>query len=189
MIKKDRKYMIKSVTDIRDEFFDNGNNISKQSMQDLIWHIENDPLPTQAISLVTDARFMELVPLIAKHLNHADDYVREFTIGCLVRRMHLPEYAEEALRIAQDEPDGSLRTIAISSLGAVLNQVDDVLKNQMADHLYRVLISNEYDKLDKRCAFDSILQAMGMPIPQQITTSYDLNHDLVKQFTTKYELS
>ncbi len=52
--------MIKSVIYISDEFFDNGNNISKQSMQDLIWHIGNAPLPTLAISLVTDARFMEV---------------------------------------------------------------------------------------------------------------------------------
>ncbi len=53
------------------------------------------------------------------------------------------------------------------------------------------MINGEIKYFLKKCAFDSILESMGMPIPisQQITTSYDLNHDFVKKFITKYELS
>jgi len=70
--------MIKSVTDIRDEFFDEG-KLSDQSIKDLIWHIGNDPSPDRSITLVTDARLMSLVPLIAKYLDHEDDFIRERT--------------------------------------------------------------------------------------------------------------
>lgn len=80
---------MKNVKYIRDEFFDNG-KLAAQSMQDMIWHIENDPLPDRSISLVTDACFMELVPLIAKHLDHEDDFVRELTVGSIVGGLKLP---------------------------------------------------------------------------------------------------
>ena len=183
--KKEIKKM-KNVIDIRDEFFDNGNKISAQSMQDLIWHIENDPLPDDAITFVTDAGLLELVHLVAKHLNHEDGFVRELTVGCLVRRLHLPEYAEIALIMAQNDPEGGPRTIAISSLGAVINKIENSLKKRIAEYLYRVLVSDEYDNLDKRCAFNSILEAMGVPISEQITTSYDPSYDLVIQFKIKY---
>lgn len=75
--------MIRNVKDIRDDFFDKG-KLSAQSMKDLVWHIENDPLPDRAISFVTDAGLMELVPLIAKHLDHEDDFIREITVGSVV---------------------------------------------------------------------------------------------------------
>lgn len=188
VVNYDKKEIVimKSVTEIRDEFFDNDSKISKQSMQDLIWHIENDPSPSRAISLVTDARFMELVPLIAKHLNHEDDYVRELTIGCLVGRLKLPEYAESALKMAQEEPDGGPRTLAISNLGAVINEVNLTLKQEIATTLYNVLINSEYDSVDKRCAFDAILEAMGLSIFEQRAIPYNLNHDLVQQFKIKF---
>ena len=57
--------MIREVTNIRDEWCDN-DKLSAQSIKNLAWYIEYDPLPTQAISLVTDAKLMELVPLTPK---------------------------------------------------------------------------------------------------------------------------
>ena len=179
---------MKNVIDIRDEFFDNGNKISAQSMQDLIWHLENDPSPDRAISLATDARLMELVPLIAKHLDNEDDFIRELTVGCVVGRLKLAEYAEKALNMAQEESDGGPRTIAISSLGAVINKVDPILQQQIASHLYSVIINPEYDNVDKRCAFDAILEAMDISIIQRRAICYDANHELLQQFKVKYNI-
>lgn len=185
--KKETEKM-KNVVDIRDEFFDNGNRISTQSMKDLIWHIENDPSPDLAILLVTDAHFMELAPLIARHLDHEDDFIRELTVGCVVGRLQLVEYAEKALNMAQEDPDSGPRVLATSSLGCVLNKVDPILKKRIAIYLYDVIINPEYDDTYKRCTFDSILDAMDIPVPQQLTIRYDENHDLVKQFKAKYDV-
>ena len=178
--------MIKSVKDIRDEYFDNNNKLSSQSIKDLMWHIENDPLPDRAISLVIDARLMDLVSLIAKHLDHEDDLVREFTVSGLVGRLGLVKYADRALQMAQQDPDSGPRSLATSSLGTVINKTDPVLKKKIAIYLYNVIKNAEYKKSLKRCAFDSILEAMDISIPQQITIPYDENHDLVKQFKIKY---
>lgn len=177
--------MVKNVKDIRDEFFDN-DKLSAQSIKDLIWHIENDSLPDRAISLVTDACFMELVPLIAKHLDHEDDFVRELTVGCVVGRLKLPEYAEKALKMAQEDPDSGSRSLATSSLGAVVNEVNPTLQKQIAIYLYDVIFNAKYSYLDKRAAFDSMLKAMNLPAPERIATPYDENHDLVKKFKIKY---
>jgi hypothetical protein len=179
--------MIKNVKDIRDEWCDNG-KLSAQSIKDLIWHIENDPLPDRSISLVTDARLMELVPLIAKHLDHEDDYVRELAVGRIVNGLELAEYAEKAFKMATTDPDEGVCNLAIFSLGAVMNKVKPVLKKQIAQYLYSIIISEEYDSLDKRSAFDSILKAMEVSVPERISTPYDPNHELVKKFKEKYEI-
>ena len=177
--------MIKSVKDIRDEFFDEG-KLSAQSIKDLIWHIENDPLPDRSISLVTDARLMELVPLIAKHLDHEDDYVRELTVGSIVGILKLAEYAEKAFNMAQTDPDSGPRSLATSSLGAVINKVNPNLKKHIAKYLYDVIINPKYKSSHKNCAFNSILKAMDVPVPQRIATPYDENHNLVKQFKINF---
>jgi len=178
--------MIKNVKDIRDEYFDEG-KLSAQSIKDLVWYIENDPSPHSSISLVTDACLMELVPLIAKHLDHEDDFIREITVGCVVGRLKLADYAERALNMAQEDPEDGPRGLATCSLGAVINMVNPLLKKRIAVYLYDVIISPDYDDLDKRSAFDSILEAMDIPVPKRITISYDEAHDLVKQFKIKYD--
>jgi hypothetical protein len=179
--------MVKKIEDIRNEFFDNG-KLSIESMKDLIWHIENDQLPERAISLVTDAHLMKLVPLVAKHLEHEDDFVRQLTVGCLVGRLGLSEYAEIAFNMARTDPDSGPRSLATSSLGAVINKVNPFLKEQIADYLYNVITKPEYEDSHKKCAFDSILEAMGIPIPQLLTMSYDQNYDFVEQFKIKYSV-
>jgi hypothetical protein len=177
--------MIKSVIDIREEFFDN-DKLSVKSIKDLIWHIENDIDPHEAISLVTDAHLIKLVPLIAKHLDNEDDFIRQITVGCVVGRLELAEYAEKALNMAQSDPYSGPRSLATSSLGVVINKVNPVLKKQIANYLYNVIISPEYENSHKRCAFDSILDAMDISVPQRLAVGYDENHDLVKKFKIKY---
>jgi hypothetical protein len=181
---------MKDVKDIRDEFFDEG-KLSTQSIKDLIWHIENDPSPDRSISLVTDAyltdgSLVELIPLIAKHLNNDDDFIREITVSCVVSRIGLPEYAETALQMAKEDQDDGPRSLATSSLGTVINKVDPILKKQIACYLYDVILSNEYKNSLKRGAFDSILKAMDVPAPQRIATPYDEKHELIELFKIKY---
>lgn len=182
--------MTKNVKDIRDEFFDEG-KLSAQSIKDLIWHIENDQSPDRAISLVTDAYLTNgslgnLIPMIAKHLDNEDDFIRELTVGCIVGRIKLPDYAEKAFNMAKEDPDSGTRILATSSLGAILNKVNLALQKQISTYLYEVFSSSEYENLHKQCAFDSILEAMGMPISQIVVTTYDANHYLVNKFKLKY---
>jgi hypothetical protein len=177
--------MIKSVKVIRDEYFDN-DKLSVQSIKDLKWHIENDAQPDAAISLVTDARLMDLVPLIAKHLDHEDDYVREFTVGCVLGRMQLEQYAERALQMAQEDPEENVCSLATSSLGAVIDKVNPELKKQMAKHIYKWIIEPEYSYIEKSCAFQSILKAMEVPTPVRITIPYDPDNQLIQKFKEKY---
>lgn len=186
MIKRKHiKNRMKSVSAIRDEYFDE-DRISPESMNDLIWHIENDPDPSSAISLVTDARLHKLVPLIDKYFDHEDWYVREFIVSCLVRRWGLAQYAERALQMAKDDPDSGPRVLATSSLGAVINQTEPDLRLKIGDYLYRIIRNHKYDKHIKRCAFDSILEAMGLSSPERDKIPYDENHELVKKFKERY---
>jgi len=179
--------MIKSVKDIRDEFFDEG-NLSAQSIKDLTWHIENDPSPDRSITLVTDARLMELVPLIAKHLEHEDDFIRQHTVGCVIGRLRLANYAEKALNMALEDPESGPRGLATSNLGAVINQVSPVLKKRIANYLYDVLINPKYDNVERRFAFRSILEAMEIPMSQRFTIQNAEMQNLMKQFTIKYDV-
>ena len=177
--------MIKEVIDIRDEWCDNG-KLSAQSIKDLAWHVENDPLPTNAISLVVDARLMELVPLIAKHLDHQDDYTRQLTVSGIVGRIGLVEYTEKAFKIATTDLDEGVRDLAISSLGVVINKVQPTFKRQITQFLYNIIINKEYDRLSKEAAFDLILKAMNVSILDIISMPYNPNHELVKEFKEKY---
>lgn len=177
--------MIKNVKDLRDEFFDN-DKLSAQSIKDLIWHIENDVDPRAAISLVTDARLMNLVPLVAKHLDNEDDFIRQLTVGCVVGRLAIAEYAEKALNMAQADPEDGPRVIAISSLGAVINKTAPELKKQIAHYLYNVVTNSEYDDSCKRCAFNSVLEAMNLSVLQRRAIAYDENYGLVKLFKIKH---
>jgi hypothetical protein len=179
--------MIKTVEKIKDEFYDNG-RLSKQSMQDLAWHLENDKLPHSAISLVTDARIMELAPLMAKHLDHEDDFIRERTVGCVVGRMRMAEYAEKALQMAIDDPEEGPRALAISSLGAVINKVDSLLKKRIAGHICEVFVDSKYDEIDRDCAFQSILTALEVPIDTwHKLKDYEREH-YIREFKTKYDI-
>lgn len=186
MIKrKHLKDRMKSASVIINEYFDEG-KISPESRKELIWHIDNDPDPTIVVGLITDAYLLEFVPLIDKYLNHENDYVRQLTVGCLVGRLKLGKYAERALQMAKKDPYSGPRIIATSSLGAVINQTEPDLKLKIADYLYRIIVNHKYDKQMKECAFNSILEAMGLTILEYMKIRYDENHELVKKFKEKY---
>lgn len=186
MIKrKHMKNRIKSVTAIIDAYCAEG-KISQESRKELIWRIENDSDPTTAISLITDAHLLEFAPLIDRFLDHDDWYVRELTVSCLVGRLKLGKYAERALQMAKKDPDSGPRILATSSLGAVINQTEPDLQLKIADYLYRIIMNHKYDPHMKRCAFDSILEAMGLSIVDILSIPYDPDHELVKKFKEKY---
>lgn len=178
---------IKSVEDIRDEFYDS-DRLSSCSLHDLRWHLENDLAPHKAIMLITDARIKELIPLIGKYLDHEDDFVREVAVNCVLGRLRLAEYAKKGFKMAQEDPEENVKDLAIFSIGAVLNAIKDKsLQHEIASYLYQRLI--DQDESFKGAAYKSVLTAMEVPIPEQpgvrdLENEIDL--DLVEKFKKKY---
>lgn len=147
---------MKSLDNIWQEYLDD--TLDKQILKDFIWHIENDPEHQgEAIVMATDMLvedpkneiLKELIPYLAKQLDHEDEYVREVVVGCVVGRMKLPEYAEKALNMAKNDPYDNVRCLAASSLGAVIDKVDCVLCKQIAIYLCDSITNNIYDYLHK----------------------------------------
>jgi hypothetical protein len=180
---------IKSVEGIRDEFFDN-DKLSPRSIHDLKWHLENDPSPHKAIMLITDARIQELIPLVARYLDHEDDFVREIAVGCVLGRLRLAEYALKGFQMGLEDPYDNVRDLAIFNIGAVLNKIEDKsLQHKIADYLYHRLFDVKQGKSFKGAAYKSILTAMEVPIPEQPRVrdlENEINFDLVEKFKNKY---
>jgi hypothetical protein len=185
---------LKRVSNIRDEYFDNNETLSPQSLDELRQHLESkdeDEL-CRAISLVTDARLMQFVPLMAKHLNHEDSYVRESLIGKLLGILKLSEYAEIGLKMAKEDPKSGPRALAVSNLGAIINKVDKKLQKEIAEHIYHVVIDTTYSKVTRKLAYKSAIKAMGNPpnithkLELHYMTGEILEKELLTQFCKKY---
>ncbi|GAO97906.1 hypothetical protein Cva_00547 [Caedimonas varicaedens] len=132
---------LKSVKKIRDEWCDSDDeNISKESLEMLKHHLEGTDVDNlcEAISLVTDARIMQFVPLMAKHLTNEWSIVREFTIGKLLGLLKLPEYAEIGLKMAQEDESSGVRCLAATHLGDVLDKTPENLRHIIASYMYDV---------------------------------------------------
>ncbi len=187
---------MKTVKEIRNEYFDNNEKLSKESLEILKAYLEDADSKelSAAISFVTDARLIDLVPLVAKHLEHENDFIREIVIGSLLGRLKIAEYAEKGLKVATEDPYSNVRGLAAMSLGAVINKVDVKLRNLMASYLYEVMISSNYDNLHKQSAYDSILEALEIPITEWPAKKLNpdisklINLELVKNFKDKYHL-
>lgn len=188
---------LKSVKKIRDEWCDSENgSISSESLEHLKKHIEgkDENELRRAISLVTDARLMQFVPLIAKHLDHEDGFIREFTVGCLLGRFFQSQYAARGLQMAKEDPREGARDLAISSLGAIINDVAPKLMQEIADYIYHVITSPDYDMLDKQSAYRSVLKAMyitpmewpRLKLEPNIEELVDKN--LLREFCKKYNV-
>lgn len=67
---------MKNLDDIWNEYI-NYNSLSPNSLKELTWHMEYDLDPLEAIRIATDMGLKELVPFIAKQLEHEDDYIRD----------------------------------------------------------------------------------------------------------------
>ncbi|MGD0465409.1 MAG: HEAT repeat domain-containing protein [Gammaproteobacteria bacterium] len=192
---------MKNLNDIWQEYI-NHNTLSTQTLNDLIWHIENDDT-SETVVMVTDILIKEcggiltkkLVPYIAKQLDHEDEYVRELAVSSIVRRLKLAEYAEKALNMAKNDSDDGVRDRAAGSLGAVINKIDFNLRKQIAIYLYDVMVSAIYDDLHKQSAYDSILEAMEVPINLWPAAKLHpdilnmIDNNLLEKFKTKYNIN
>ena len=188
---------LKRVAKIRDEYFDNNETLSQESLDELRQHLEGkdeDEL-CRAISLVTDARLVQFVPLMAKHLNHEDSYVRESLIGKLLGRLKLAEYAEVGLKMAQEDEDSGVRCLAATNLGHVLDLLDSQLKKKIASYMYDVMTQDNYEERTKQNIYQSVMIAVDIPCeerPSIVLGKPDLqkmvNPDVVQKFKQKYGL-
>ena len=185
---------MRTLDQIWQEYIDNDEILPKDALKDLIWHIEHDELPIEAIILATDMRLYKLGSTMAKYLDHEDDCVRRVTVGSLIGRLFLDEYAEKAFDMVVNDFDGGVQNVAISGLGTVLDQVDNKLQKKIASYIHTVIVSPEYDKLDKQAAYSSIVKAMDISpeewpgVKSDPDLSKMIDQDLVEQFKKKYHI-
>lgn len=185
--------MVKTIDDIQDELLDNDYRLSPETIKDLAWHLENDDDPHMAIVLATDAKLKQLSSLIVKHLDHEDWFIRERTIGCILDRLKLAEYAEKGLVMAQHDEDESVRNMAVFSLGPVMNKVPFVLAQKIASHILEVFQHHEC-KVDRDSAYFSILKAMEVPWQKQPSVAKgvkpeEIDQSILESFCKKYQVS
>ncbi|MGI4850865.1 MAG: hypothetical protein ACRYGR_02885 [Janthinobacterium lividum] len=186
---------LKSVKKIRDEWCDSETGqISKESLEDLKKHLEGEDEDKlcRAISLVTDARLMQFVPLMAKHLDHEDDYIRELLIGDLLTILKLPEYAKVGLKMAQDDEDSGVRCLAVKGLGFIIDKADDQIKKEIFCYFCNVIDQDIYDVDTKQDVYRAMTIALDIPRDQRpvLVENPDLTKfikpEIVQQFKEKY---
>jgi hypothetical protein len=187
----------KRVKAIRDEWCDSeASKISKDSLDMLKKHLEgNDPdTICEAMSLVTDARIMEFVPLMEKHLTNEWNIVREFAIGKLLGLLKLPQYAEIGLKMAQEDESAGVRCLATTGLGYVIDNADAKTKKAILSYFYDVISKDIYDADTKQDVYKSITIALDIPWEQRpsIVENPDLSKivkpDIIQKFKEKYGL-
>ena len=189
---------LKSVKKIRDEWCDSEDGkLSKESLNELKKHLESNNTDNlcEAMSLVTDARIMEYVPLIEKLLTNEWSIVREFAIGKLLGLLKIPAYAEIGLKMAQEDEDSGVRCLAATNLGHILDLADSKLKKKIASYMYNVMIQNNYDERTKQNIYQSVMIAVDVPWkerPSIVLGKPDLqkmvNPTIVQKFKEKYGL-
>lgn len=186
----------KSVTKIRDEYFDNDGKLSQESLDTLKIYLEGDDLSKlySAISLVADAGLTQFIPLIAKYFNHEDYNVRELLIPILLW-FRPSQYAEIGLKIAQEDEDNIVRTSALSNVGNTLPSLSDQdLKMEIAKYLLQIITDEEEDNDLRRAAYRGIMTGTGLPYqeqmakPRTLRRPEDLDLDLLENFKEMYGL-
>jgi hypothetical protein len=185
--------MVKSIDEIKDELLDNDYHLSPKTVKDLAWHLENDQDPHMAVVLATDAKLKELSPLITRHLDHEDSFVRERTVGCVLYRLGLDEYAEKGFEIARYDKDEGVRNAAVFGLGKIMNKVPFSLSQKMAQYLLNVFQQDESKSL-KNSAYFSILDDQGVPYEKQPSAAKylkdtDIDSAILDAFCKKYQVN
>ncbi len=186
-----------SVKEIRDEYFDNDGILSSNSLKQLKKYLEdnNDENIKElrsAISLVTDAHLTTFFPLLGKHLDHKDEYIRELTVGSVIEGLRLTEYAGKGFEMAQNDV-GSVRNIAIFTLGSIMDKVLFSLAQKIAKYLLSVFLNSAEDKSLRDSAYFSILKAMKVPwedrppVSREIKDS-DTDLSIMSEFCKKYQI-
>ena len=192
---------MKSLDDIWEEYI-NTEVLTPETIKDLMWHLQNDQ-ESETYTMIIDMLVREIgdllsqtfVPYLAKNLDSDDPYERERPVKSLVGRLRLAKYAEKALDMAKNDTEPNVRALAAASLGAVLDNVDPILRKKMAIYIYDAVTEDMYSDLHKEDAYQSVLEAMRVPINEW--PSIELNTDvkkivdksLVKKFRKKYNVA
>ena len=192
---------MKSLDDIWEEYI-NTEVLTPETIKDLMWHLQNDQ-ESETYTMIIDMLVREIgdllsqtfVPYLAKNLDSDDPYERERAVKSLVGRLRLAEYAEKALDMAKNDTEPNVRALAAASLGAVLDNVDPILRKKMAIYIYEAVTEDIYSDLHKEDAYQSVLEAIRVPINEW--PPIELNSDikkivdksLVKKFRKKYNVA
>ena len=190
---------VKSLDEIWQDYLDH-DHLPIQTRKDLKWWLTQSDDPAGAILMITDmdlsiSDIKEFIPLMAAHLENKDDYIREVTVGCLVGRLFQHQYAGKALDMAKNDQYSNVRSLAISSLGAIIDKVDKKLQKEIANYIYKVLTNIDYDSLFKECAYHSVVVAMYVPplewprLKLEPDIEKMINKELLARFCEKYGIS
>lgn len=187
---------LKSVKKIRDEYWDNNQKLSKESLEMLKKYLEgNDPDELAlAIDLATDLELYSFAPLIAKHLTDESSFVREIAIGQLLGILKLPEYAEIGLKMAQEDESSGVRCLATKGLGHVLDKTDNEVKKVILSYMYDVMTKDIYDADTKQDVYRAMTIALNIPWEKRpsLVENPDLRKivkpEIVQKFKEKYGL-
>ncbi len=188
---------MKTLGELWKEFDENGLTLTQEGLLDLKWHVEHDKNLLDALRATRDMigetteteKFKdELVPLMAKYLDHPDPMVRNSAAGAVIGTCRSPEYGKKALVLARFDSDSYVRLTALGGLGWIMNKVDSRLARKMAMHLYTVITSpdkKQFSYIDRDAAADSVLICMGIYYPQWPSVNFK---EVWLQFLKKYNL-
>jgi hypothetical protein len=188
---------MKTLSDLWKEFDEKGLTLSPEGLLELKWHVEHDENPTNAVDAARDMIIEtidrkwfehELIPVMARHLDHPNPMVRDETVGAVIGISKADEYGKKALVMARFDPEGYVRTTALNGLGGIINKVDPKLARKMAMHLYSVLTSpdeKEFDYIDRDAAESSVFISMEVYYPDWKTANFQ---EVWKDFLKKYNL-
>jgi hypothetical protein len=189
--------IMKTLSELWKEFDEKGLTLTPEGLLELKWHVEHDDNLLDALRAARDMigetteteKFKyELVPLMAKHLNHKDPMVRDSAVGAVITTCESAEYGKKALVMARFDPEGYVRTTALGGIGWIMNNVESKLARKIAMHLYSVLTSpdeKEFDYVYRGAAEASVMISMGIHYPEWGTVSF---RDVWKRFLKKYNL-
>jgi hypothetical protein len=136
---------MKSLDDIWEEYI-NTEVLTPETIKDLMWHLKHDK-KSVTYTMIIDMLVREIgdllsqtfVPYLAKKLDSDAPYERELAVKSLAGRLRLAEYAEKALEMAKNDTEPNVRALAAASLGAVLDNVDPILRKKMAIYIYEAV--------------------------------------------------
>lgn len=190
------KMIVKSLDEIWQDYLDH-DKLPIQTRKDLKWWLKNEEDPAKAILMIADMHLSDmgdLAPLMAMHLDHQDDYIREITVGCLIGRLFQSQYAEKGFEMAKNDPHSGVRNLAIYSLGVILDETEKKLQKSMAEYIYKVLTEPNYSKLHKQAAYHSVIEAMKIPLEKWPKVKLDpdldklIDKNLLNKFCDKYKV-
>jgi hypothetical protein len=189
--------IMKTLTELWKEFDEKGLTLTPEGLSDLKWHVEHDENPTNAVDAARDMIIEtidrkwfehELVPVMARHLDHPNPMVRDETVGAVIGICEATKYGKKALAMARFDPERYVRTTALGGLGWIMNNVESKLARKMAMHIYSVLTSpdtKEFSYADRWGAKESMLISMEVYYPEWGTVNFK---EVWGKFLKKYNL-